>query len=600
MSHASASRRTSAFRTTIDPAIAAVAGRTLFRLIPGSQIFAWVIAFSVLVNSLLVVVPFYTIQVFDRVITSGSIDTLLGLTVLTLAALGFSACFDIIRYRLLSRYAVGFEQQIAPLVLRASIYDPARSAESGAHDMVRLRELKNFISGGTITTLVDAPFIPLFVLVLYYIHPVFGWIAVSGGVILLLLAILSGRVARREMTRASGAASRAQQSLDTIVRHPNLIRAMGWTSGAIGEFLRLNDQALAPAVRASERIALIAAIGRLLRVVLQVLAIGAGAWLVLQNEVFTGSMMASSIMISRTLAPMEHLVSGLQSLVSARDAWSQLSSVIAPVLGMRRRTHLPPPSGTLGLEGVGMRAQGTNRLVLKGIDFCCLPAKVVIISGPTGAGKSTLLRLIAGLDRPSHGVVRLDGASLSDWDPDQLGRYVGYLPQDVELFGDTVADAIAGFEETATDDDVIAAAKYANAHEMILSLPKGYETEIGRDGVRLSGGQRQRIALARALFGDRRLILLDEPNSNLDPEGEEALCSAINDARARGLTLVIVTHRVRLFAVADHLLFLRNGVQVAFGHPSEVLPRTIGTVAPLRRGSVSSTQPKPLSVEGRL
>lgn len=597
MPDASASRTASESR--IDPQIASLRGQTLFRAIPGRYAFAWVVVFSVVINALLLVLPFYTIQVFDRVITSGNIDTLIGLTALALAALGFSACFDILRYRLLGRFAVGFERFLTPLVLKASIIDPARRGESDAHDMVRVRELRTFLSSGTVATLIDAPFLPAFITVLYLIHPWFGLIATIGSLLLLILALASGRVARSEVASASGAAASTQRALDGIVRHGGLLRAMGWTHGAIRDFVWLNDQALAPMVRASERVAMIASIAHMIRAALQVLAIGSGAWLTLQNEIMIGGMMASSIIISRTLAPMEHLVASLRSLFSARDAWAQVCRATAVALSSRRRTLLPPPIGALEASGVGFRLPKASRPALAGVSFRSPPASVIVVIGPTGAGKSTLLRMLAGLDKPTLGTIRLDGASLEDWDPEQLGRYVGYLPQDVELLGGTIAEAIAGFDETATDEDVVAAANRASAHEMILSLPNGYETEIGRDGAKLSGGQRQRIGLARALSGVRKLILLDEPNSNLDPDGEEALCTAIRDAKARGATLLIVTHRPRLFTVADFVLFLRGGTQVAFGLPSEVLPKTMAGVTPLRPSAATADQVKPVTIEGR-
>lgn len=562
--------------------------------LPGRSALLWVIVFSVAINALLLILPFYSIQVFDRVITSGSVETLIGLTLLAVVALGFSSCFEVLRNRLLGRFAVGFEQFLAPLVLKASIIDPARRSEAGTHDMVRVRELRNILSSGTVSTLIDAPFLPAFIAVLYVVHPWYGTIALIGSLLLLLLAVVSGRVARSELAQASGTANRAQRALDGIVRHANLVRAMGWTHGAVRGFIQLNDEALVPVVKANERVALIASVARLVRVVAQVAAIGAGAWLVLQNEVLSGSMMASSIIISRTLAPMEHLVAGLRTLTSARDAWAHICGATASALMSQRRTLLPPPLGALDLSAVTFRNQNARRPALAGITFRCAPASVVVVIGPTGAGKSTLLRMIAALDKPTMGTIRLDGASLDNWDPDQLGRYVGYLPQDVELLGGTVAEAIAGFDELATDDDVVAAAEQANAHQMILALPNGYETEIGRDGSKLSGGQRQRIGLARALFGKRKLILLDEPNSNLDPDGEEALCTAIRQAKARGTTLVIVTHRPRLFTVADLILFLRDGIQVAFGPPGEVLPQTMAGATPMRQSrSVPNPKAKP-------
>jgi ATP-binding cassette subfamily C protein len=543
----------------------------------------WVVVFSVSINMLLLVLPFYSIEVFDRVISSGSVETLVGLTVLGVAALIFSAFFDILRFRLLSRFAVTFEQHIAPLVLEAAIADPGRRREGTTHEIVKVRELRNFISSGAVITLVDAPFLPFFVLILFFIHPYYGAIVLVGAVLLSVMGYASSRIARAEVTQASAAAARCQALMDGIVRHPNFIRAMGWTGGAIRAVMRVNDEALAPVVRASERVAAIASAARMVRSILQILAIGTGAWLVLQNQVLLGTLIASSIMVSRTLQPMESLISAWRGMTAAHEAWKSVSAAADWVFLQPRRTQLPPPHGLLEVTRLVYAAPQTRRPILAGIGFRCRPGEIVVVVGPTGAGKSTLLRMAAALERPSAGEIRLDRALLENWHPDQLGRYIGYLPQDVELLAGTVAEAISGFEENVRDEDIVAAATLAGAHEMILAMPGGYQTQVGRDGHRLSGGQRQRIGLARAFFGNRRLILLDEPNANLDPEGEAALCAAILSARARGASFLIVTHRPRLLTVADHVLLLRDGVQVAFGTVSEVLPTHVAEVTPLRR-----------------
>jgi len=551
--------------------ISASCRRSLLGLIPGRSALVWVVAFSVSINVLLLVVPFYSIEVFDRVISSGSVETLVGLTVIAATALVFSAAFDTLRSRLLSRFAVRFERQLAPIVLESMIIDAANRGDSRTHDLVKLRELRTFLSGTTVAALLDAPFLPAFILTLFFLHPWYGLIALIGTAVLLTMGIASRWIARTEIAQASEIAQKTQATLDGIVRHSGLVRAMGWTRGAIREFMDLNDQALSPVVRASERVYAIAAAARMVRTILQIAAIGTGAWLVLQSEVLSGSLIASSILIARTLQPMEGLISARRALASAHDAWKQVQAAAAPVLVRERRTLLPAPSGRIEVERVLYRAAATQRPILAGITFECPPSGIVIIVGPTGAGKSTLLRLMAGLERPSGGTIRLDDAALHNWDPNQLGQFVGYLPQDVQLLGGTVAEAIAGFDEDACDEDIVAAAILAQAHEMILSLPRGYQTEIGRDGCKLSGGQRQRIGLARAFFGNRKLILLDEPNANLDPEGEQALCSAIELAKSRGATVVIVTHRPRLLTIADAVLLLRDGAQIAFGPPAEVL-----------------------------
>jgi ATP-binding cassette subfamily C protein len=559
----------------------------------------WIVAFSVSINVLLLVVPFYSIEVFDRVINSGSVETLVGLTFIAAIALVFSAAFDTLRSRLLSRFAVRFERYLAPIVLESTIVDAANRGDSRTHDLAKVRELRTFLSSTTVVALLDAPFLPAFILILFFLHPWYGVIALIGTAVLLTMGIASRWIARTEVAQASQAAQKTQATLDGVVRHSGLVRAMGWTRGAIREFMDLNDQALSPVVRASERVYAIGAAARMVRTILQISAIGAGAWLVLQNEVLAGSLIASSILIARTLQPMEGLISAWRALASAHEAWKQVQAAAAPVLARARRTLLPAPSGRIEVKRVTYRMAAAQRPILAGISFECRPSEIVVVIGPTGAGKSTLLRLMAGLERPSGGTIRLDDAALHDWDPDQLGQFVGYLPQDVQLLGGTVAEAIAGFDEHARDEDIVAAAMLAQAHEMILSLPAGYQTEIGRDGNKLSGGQRQRIGLARAFFGNRKLILLDEPNANLDPDGEHALCSAIELAKAGGATLVIVTHRPRLLTIADAVLLLRDGAQLAFGPPGEVLrlpvtssvskPHTIGHHAEPQRLAVRGT-----------
>ncbi|WP_398468193.1 type I secretion system permease/ATPase [Tardiphaga sp.] len=577
------------------PAAQSARAQSIVHTVPGRTTLMWVVIFSVSANTLLLVLPFYSIEVFDRVISSGSIETLVGLTVIGIVALIFSAFFDAIRFRLLSRFAVTFEQRMAPLVLEATIADPARRREGSTHDLVRVRELRNFFSSGAVITLVDAPFLPVFVLLLFFIHPYYGTIALVGAVVLSVMGYVSNSIARAEVKDASGAAARCQAQMDGIVRHANFIRAMGWTDGAIRSFMRINDEALSPVVRASERVAAMASAARMVRSILQILAIGCGAWLVLQNEVLAGSLIASSIMVSRTLQPMESLISAWRGVTAAQEAWKHISTAALWVLKQPHRTQLAPPSGLLELKGVAYVAPQGKRPILRGIGFSCRPREIVVIVGPTGAGKSTLLRMAAALERPSVGEIRLDRALLENWNPDQLGRHIGYLPQDVELLAGSVAEAICGFEENARDEDIIAAATLAGAHQMILALPGGYQTEIGRDGHRLSGGQRQRIGLARAFFGNRKLILLDEPNANLDPDGEAALCTAILSARAQGATFLIVTHRPRLLTIADHVLLLRDGTQVAFGPVSEVLPSTPTAISPVRRTVRQPDRPQLLS-----
>jgi ATP-binding cassette subfamily C protein len=575
--------------------------RSLLGLIPRRSAFAWIVAFSVSMNILLLVIPFYSIEIFDRVLSSGSVETLIGLTIIAVSALAFSAAFDTFRNRLLSRFAVRFERCIAPVILESVITKSSGLGESRVSDLAKVRELRSFLSSGTVATLIDAPFLPLFIFILFFLHFWYGIIALIGTAILLVLGGVSRNIARSEIAQATGAALRTQAALDGMVRHASLVRAMGWTRGAVGEFMRLNDQALSPVVRGSERVAAIAAAARLVRTTLQIAAIGTGAWLVLQNEVLSGSLIASSLLIARTLQPMESLISAWRALTSAHEAWSQVCAAAKPSLERTRKTLLPAPSGNLEVVHLTYRTAAMKRPILAEVTFQCRPAEVVVIIGPTGAGKSTLLRLIAALNPPSGGSIRLDKAALENWDPNQLGRFVGYLPQDVQLLGGTVAEAIACFDDNARDEDITAAAMFAHAHDMILSLPQGYQTEIGRDGNKLSGGQRQRIGLARAFFGNRKLILLDEPNANLDPEGEEALCTAVQQARGRGAALVIVTHRPRLLTIADAVLLLRDGRQFAFGPPSRVLPLSVPGTTPMQapRSRSGETVSLKIPVAGR-
>jgi PrtD family type I secretion system ABC transporter len=529
--------------------------------------------FSLVINLLMLVPALFMLQVFDRVLTSRSAETLIMLSLLAVGALVIMAYLDVIRARLLTASAVYLEKLLGPRLLADMIRrsaDPSRrEALPGLRDVGALRA---FFAGPGILALFDAPWAPVYVLVIYLFHPMLGGVALAGALIMFALALLNERLSRKPLEAMNLEARKAGRFADQSLENAEVVRALGMVENLARGWEGLSRKGLESQLDANRSASTLTSATRFMRQFLQVAMLGVGAWLVIDQQTTSGVMIAATILLSRALAPVESAIAGWKGLVDARAAYTRIDAVIAEMPDEEATTELPAPKGALSVERVVFGFRGQDRPVIKQVSFQLDAGQTLAIVGPSAAGKSTLARLIVGLWKPTMGTVRLDSADISAWPRKRLGPYVGYLPQDVELFAGTVAQNIARMGDVDSAA-VVEAGKRAHVHDLVLRLPQGYDTPIGEGGMFLSAGQRQRVALARALYRSPKLVVLDEPNSNLDIEGEAALAETVSGLKAAEVTVVIVTHRSRLLTSVDRILLLRDGVIEKFGPPAEVLVR---------------------------
>jgi PrtD family type I secretion system ABC transporter len=542
--------------------------------------FGIIMAFSLAINLLMLASPLYMMQVFDRVLSSRSGDTLVMLTLITVLAIGVMALIDAIRSQMLVGIGNWLDDRLGPTVfsgaLKAALRsDPARATQ-GLRDLATVR---SFITGPSVTPLLDAPWAPIFIIALFSLHTVLGLIGLVGGAALFGLALLNEFLTRQPLRQANLAASKTHQRAEAAMRNAEVIRAMGMGDGVLRLWRRESVGTMEAQRAAATRGVMVLALSKFSRLTVQTAVLGAGAWLVIQHEASAGAMFASSFLLGRALSPVESAISTWKSLVAARLARRRLGDLVAAMPKEDPGMELPRPQGELVVERVVYVPQGADEPTLRGVSFDLAPGEVLGIVGPSAAGKSTLARLIAGTWTPSAGKVRLDGAEISVWHDSRGSHHIGYLPQDIELFAGTVRENIARLSD-AEPSKIIEAAKLVGLHEAIMRLPRGYNSEIGESGLKLSGGQRQRIGLARAIFSQPRLVVLDEPNASLDYEGEEALHKAIARLKELGTTIVMVAHRPSVLGLADKLLVLRNGVAEAYGSRAEVVAKLNGANRP--------------------
>lgn len=538
---------------------------------------------SCFVNVLQLLLPIYTLQVYDRVLNSRSIDTLIMLTVLTLAGIAVMGVLDCIRARIFTVLGVGLSRRLSAPALEAAVSESLRTGSPQAAQVTRdINELRMFVTGSAITVPLDMAWTPLFVAVLFLLHPVYGCIALGASALLVGLGVVAEVATRKPLAEANAALAKSFGTVGVALRHAEVIEGMGMLSTITARWRKAQAQALAQLDRGSGRAKLLSSLSRSARMAIQIGIIGAGAILVLDRLASPGSLVAASILIGRTLQPFEQLIDGWRQWVFAIAAWKRVNELLTTTANRRQDMILPTPSGRLLVDGLGFLPPGAEKPVLKGVSFSLEPGEVLGVIGPSGSGKSSLARLMVGVWEPTAGGIFLDGHNVFLWNRDDFGQYVGYLPQSVSLLDGTVRENIARMRD-ANPKDVVAAAKLADVHDLIGRLPRGYDTPIGEGGFALSGGQRQRIALARALFGNPRLLVLDEPNSNLDANGERALVDAMAAAKQGGTTVVVAAHRPAVMAMVDKLLVLRDGVVEQFGPVGEVMPHVTGAVTPLPR-----------------
>ena len=544
----------------------------LRQAIGACRVYFWSVGlFSAAINILYLASPLYMLQVYDRAVASGSVPTLLMLTVALLIALSAMAVLDGVRARVLIRAGLRLDRLLSGRVMAAAVKQA--NAMPGAGRSQALRDfdtLRQFITGNALYTLCDAPWAPIYIVVLTLLHPLLGALAFAFALMLLALALVNELLITGSLAEAGEAGSRSYAFAEASLRNSHVIEAMGMLGGLVERWRGDRNGMLIAQAKASDRGAALQSLIRFLRLSMQSVMLGAGAYLVIERLGTSGIMFAGMILLARALMPIEQSVGTWRQFVSARTAYRRVETLLQANPPPPATITLPRPMGELAVQSASFYLPGLTRPVLHQINFAIEPGETLGIIGPSGAGKSTLGRLIVGIHAPSGGVVRLDGANVAQWDREDFGRHVGYLPQEIELFSDTVAANIARFR-TGNDEDIVKAAIAAGVHEMILALPRGYETQIGEGGVNLSGGHRQRIALARALYGDPSLVVLDEPSSNLDMDGDAALCRCLEKLKEERRTVVIISHRHVSLNTVDKLLCLNGGAMAIFGPRKDVL-----------------------------
>ncbi|MBA4144040.1 MAG: type I secretion system permease/ATPase [Nitrosospira sp.] len=534
-------------------------------------VFTTVGVFSAVINLLLLVPALYMLQVYDRVLASRNETTLLMLTLMVVGAYLLMGALEFVRSFVLIRVGAQFDMKLNKRIYAAAFEQNLKRGGSNAGQALQdLTAIRQFMTGHGLFAFFDAPWFPVYLLVIFLFHPLLGLFALCGTVVLVVLAFVNETISRKPLAEASTMAVVSNNLASNNLRNAEVISAMGMLPNLMSRWFSLHGQFLQLQAEASEKAGTISAITKFVRMSLQSLILGLGALLVLEGKITPGMMIVASILMGRALSPVEQLISGWKNWSNTRSAYQRLNELLDANPMRKAGMTLPVPRGNLSVESVTAAPPGSARPVLRNLSFAIGPGDVLGIMGPSGAGKSTLARLLVGIWPANTGKVRLDDADIYQWNKDELGPYIGYLPQDIELFSGSVSENIARFGDVDPEKTVLAAQR-AGVHDMILRFPQGYDTLLGDDGSGLAGGQKQRLGLARALYGDPSLIVLDEPNSNLDDTGESALAAAIHDLRSRGKTIVMITHRQSTLQVTNKLLLLRDGMAQLFGPTTQVM-----------------------------
>lgn len=544
--------------------------------------FAGTAVMSGVINVLYLTGAFFMLEIYDRVLPSRSIPTLVGLIVLAGGLYLFQGVLDIIRGRILVRVGASLDDGLSSRVYDTIVRLPLKSA-SKSDGLLPLRDLdqvRGFLSSGGPSALFDLPWMPLYIGICFLFHPWIGVAALVGAVILLAITLLT-EILTRAPSREAVEHGMARNGLaEASRRNAEVLHAMGMGKRLNARWCEANQKYMASQQRSSDVAGGLGSLSKVMRMMMQSAVLGIGAYLVVHGEASAGIIIAGSILSARALAPVELAIANWKGFVAARQGWHRLSDLLRAMPAAEDPMALPQPKLMLSVESVSIAPPGVKRMVVQESAFQLRAGQGLGIIGPSASGKSSLARAIVGIWKPVRGEVRLDGAALEHWSPDELGRHIGYLPQDVELFAGTIGENISRFEENPEPSAIIAAAKAADVHQLVLRLPEGYDTRIGEAGEGLSAGQRQRLGLARALYRDPFLVVLDEPNSNLDSEGEEALTKAILGVRARGGIAIVIAHRGSALAGVDQVLMMADGRQQALGPKDEVVGKFLRRPSP--------------------
>ena len=548
--------------------------------------------FSLFINFLMLVPAIYMLQLYDRVLTSGSQSTLLMLTLIMLLLLITMGTLEWVRGQILIRVGVRLElllnKRLFGLTFKQALFTNGRT---GSQPLDDLTELRTFLTTNGLFAFFDAPWLPIYIAVMFMFHEWFGWMAVGTAIILGILAVVTEKLTNKDIANATSLAGAGKGLVNKNLRNAEVVESMGMLEGIQEGWQKGTNKVLQLQARASSNYSMVSSISKTIRVVAQSLVLGMGAYLAVMQEISPGLMIAGSILLGRALAPIDLMIGSWKGFVSARGVYSRLNKLLLEIPKEEEKMSLPAPDGQITVDNIMVAAPGQRKPILMGVNFSLEAGESLGIIGPSGSGKSVLARALLGIWPAISGKVRLDGVDIFSWDRRELGPHIGYLPQDIELFQGTVAENISRFS-VLSSEKVVAAAKLADVHEMILKLPQGYDTVIDAVGGVLSGGERQRVGLARAVYGDPKLVLLDEPNSNLDELGEMALQNAIDALKEKKTTVIVITHRRGILSELDKILLMRDGRMLSFAPRDEALkqsqqqvsrPKTVGiptTVVP--------------------
>jgi len=529
-------------------------------------------AFSLVINLLMLTPTIYMLQLYDRVLSSRSLETLVMLTLIVIAIFATQGALEWVRSQILVRVSTKLEtllnKRLFVIAYKQSLYSGGQNAS--AQPLDDLTSLRQFLTGNGLFAFFDAPWLPIYIALMFMFHPYYGWVAIFAAIVLTVLAIINEKITHSVLAEANGLAAQGRALVNKNLRNAEVIESMGMLENIHARWLKGSEKVLFLQGIASSRAGLLTSMSKTLRMLFQSLVLGLGAYLAIQQEISPGLMIAGSILLGRALAPIDLMIGSWKGFVLARAQYSRLNELLTQIPEDKETMELPAPKGKLSVEQVVIVPPGAKTPVIKGISLEIEAGDSVGVVGPSGAGKSTLVRALLGIWPAANGKIRLDGADIFSWNRMELGPYIGYLPQDIELFEGTISENIARFGDVDSTK-VVAAAQMSDVHELILRLPEGYDTVIGAGGGNLSGGQRQRIGLARALYGIPKLVILDEPNSNLDEVGEKALALALANLKAAGTTAIVVTHRNNILGSVDKLLMLNDGVILGYGPRDEVL-----------------------------
>lgn len=534
----------------------------------------FVLLFGCLINLLMLSTPLFSMQVLDRVLSSQNTDTLLMLTLVIILALSLLGLIQAARAFAMNKMGAWLEDKLSEVVFSNSIRLALESkAMANSQQLRDLQTVKTFLTSPGLISIMDMPWAIIFIIVLFILHTSIGFLALISGVVLIIFGIIADRSTKPLIEMNNENFIKSMRQVDQSTRNAEVIEVMGMKNNIIASWQKMNQDVQKTQNLVTKRQAVFMEITKFFRLVIQISVTALGAYLVIQGQITSGTIIASSSLVGRALAPFEAAINSWKGFVTCRKSYERLTKSFNRYSNDSDRMSLPEPEGAIEAENIYFAPPGVPKHILKGINFSLNKGEVLAIIGPSGSGKTTLAKLLVGISNPSIGAVRIDGASLKDWKKEELGPHLGYLPQDVELFSGTVKENIARMHSDPHYEDVVVAAQLAGVHDMILQLPQGYDSNVGQDGSMLSGGQKQRIGLARTFYGNPKLIVLDEPNSSLDTQGEEALMTAIAVAKEKGITTVIISHKTSILSIVDKILVMKDGMVASFGPKKEVMAK---------------------------